>query len=428
MKKASFLGLLMVGVLVLGIAPTVAAGAYDELLPDAVKGKTFVPSIKLRWEYDDNIYTTTAAEEANFGVDPEESWKFYIEPKIDVHWLTTASYFGVSYQFSFIWYENREDDSDLAHDVNLDVRHSFSPSVEVILQDIFRSTEEPQVAEDIVTAGGIRTIPLQRNGDYDYNRLTAGLNLKTGSRLWWNWSYTNLWVDFDEPEVVADAMGVRPGASYYFDRMSHIGAVKAQYLATPQSKVNLGVIFTDTEYDSAALMKDSISWIVYGGLDQNLTKTCVGSVLVGWENRDYDDIDLTNDSPFVDLSLASALGKRGNGRIGYRFAMDETDQASYAFEELHTLYAGLNAYLAAWTSLHFNTSYEMGSYDSGDVVGGRASGDRDEDVWLLALVLRQHVTKDIYVEAGYRRTDVDSDFAGSDYDRNRYFVGVGGIF
>lgn len=428
MKKASFLGLLMVGVVVLGIAPTVCAGAYDELLPDAVKGKTFVPSIKLRWEYDDNIYTTTAAEEANFGVDPEESWKLYIEPKIDVHWLTTDSYLGLTYQFSFIWYENREDDSDLAHDANIDVRHSFSPSVEVILRDIFRSSEEPQVAEDIVTAGGIRTIPLQRNGDYDYNRVTAGLNLKTGSRIWWNWSYTNLWVDFDEPEVVVDAMGVRPGASYYFDRMAHIGAVKAQYLATPQSKVNLGVTFTDTEYDSEALMKDSMSWIVYGGLDQNLTKTCVGSLLVGWENRDYDDIDVTNDSPFVDISVASGIGKRGNGRVGYRFAMDETDQASYAFEEQHTLYAGLNAFLAPWTSLHFNTSYEMGSYDSGDAVAGRASGDRDEDVWLLGLVLRQHVTKDIYVEAGYRRTDVDSDFAGADYDRNRYFAGVGGIF
>jgi len=430
MKKASFLGLLVVGVLVLGIAPTVLAGAYDELLPDAVKGRTFVPSLKLRWEFDDNIYTTTAAQEANFGVEPEESWKLYVEPKIDIHWLTTASYFGLTYQYSFIWYADRpDDDTDMAHDVNADVRHSFSPSVEVILRDVFRSSEEPEVAEDIVTAGGIRTVSLQRNGDYLYNRVTAGLNLKTGNRLWWNWSYSNLWVDFDEPETVVDVTGVvRRGASYFLDRMAHIGAVKAQYLATPQSKINLGVTFTDTDYDSDALMKDSMSWIGFAGLDQNLAKSCVGSVVVGWENRDYDDIDLSQDSPFVDLSLASKLGKRGNGRVGYRFALDETDQAAYAFEELHTLYAGVNAFLANWTSLHVNTSYEIGSYDSKDVVAARAFGDRDENVWLLGIVLRQHVTKDIYVEGGYRRTDVDSDFLGSDYDRNRYFVGVGGIF
>ena len=31
-------------------------------------------------------------------------------------------------------------------------------------------------------------------------------------------------------------------------------------------------------------------------------------------------------------------------------------------------------------------------------------------------------------EAGYRLTNVDSDFPSSSYDRNRFFVGFGGIF
>jgi hypothetical protein len=436
MKKASFLVLLIAGVLLLGsahaasIRPAFLGGAYDELLPDAVKGKLFVPSIDLRWEYDDNIYTTTKAEKADFGVSEEESWKLYVEPKIDIHWLSATTYFGLSYQYSFIWYDNRpEDDTDMAHDALVDFRHHFSPSVEVVVRDLFRSSEEPEIAEDIVTAGGIRIIPLQRNGGFDYNQATVGLNLQTGRRLWWNWSYTNLYVNFDEPESVLDMTGtLRRGASYYYDRMAHSGAVKAQYLATPQCKVNAGVRFTDTDYDSDALLKDNQSWIAFVGVDHNLAKKCVGSVLVGWENRDYNDIDLTQDSPFVDLSLRSGFGKKSNATVGYRFALDETDQASYAFEELHTLYAGINAWLAAWTSLHVNTSYEMGSFDSGDIVAGRASGNRDQDVWLLGLVLRQHVNKDIYIEAGYRRTDVDSDFAGADYDRNRYFLGVGGIF
>jgi len=34
----------------------------------------------------------------------------------------------------------------------------------------------------------------------------------------------------------------------------------------------------------------------------------------------------------------------------------------------------------------------------------------------------------MYLEAGYRRTDVNSDYDGSTYDRNRYYLGFGGIF
>ncbi len=437
MKKIWLLFVLLaVGALVSGsgqgasLRPAVLGGAYDELLPEAVKGKTFVPSINLRWEYDDNIYTTTAGEKSALGVSEKESWKLYVEPKIDIHWLSATTYFGLSYQYSLIWYDDRAgDDTDMAHDALLDLRHHFTPSIEFILRDLFRSSEEPEAAEDVVTAGGIRTIPYQRNGDYIYNRATVSANLQTGNRLWWNWSYSNLMIDFDEAEWVLDpAMGMRRGASYYHDRMAHIGAVKAQYLATPESKVNVGVIYSDTQYDVEALMKDSASWIGYVGLDQNLTKTCVGSVMVGWENRDYNDLDVQKDAPYVDLSLASKIGKKGNGKIGYRYNLDETEQASFAFQQLHTLYAGLNAWLANWTSVHFNTSYEMGSFDAGDAVPGRAFGDRDEDVWLLGVVLRQHVHKDMYIEAGYRRTDVNSDFAGSDYGRNRYFIGFGGIF
>jgi hypothetical protein len=405
-------------------------GAYDELLPEAVKGKPFVPSFKIRWEFDDNIYTTTDGEKATYGVSDEESWKLYVEPKIDLHYLTATSYLGLSYQYSLIYYTDRSgDDTDMAHDVLADIRHRFSPILEVAVRDLFRSTEEPEIAEQIVSAGGIRTVPYQRNGDYLYNQLNLGVNLHTGPRILWNWSYTNLMIDFDEGELVMDAAGTpRPGASFYYDRMVNTGAVKGLYLATPQTQIGLGGSYSDIDYDSDALLKDAEAWVLYATVNQSLAKTVVGTLSAGYENRDFSDVAVSEDSPFVDLSVAMKVGKKGNAKVGYRYALNDTQYAGYGAQEGSTFYGSLNAWLADMTSMHVNTSYEMANLDASAGVPGRSTGDADEDVWLLGLVVRQQLTRDMYLEAGYRLTDVDSDFAGSTYDRNRYYIGFGGIF
>ncbi len=408
MKNISLVVVVLIAGALLGSAqaasfrPAILGGAYDELLPEAVKGKTFVPSIKVRWEYDDNVYAG------------EESWKIYAEPKIDIHWLSAVSYFGLSYQYSFIWYDDRPvDDTDMAHDLLFDVRHYFTPTIEVAVRDTFRFTQEPAIAEEL--GGAAREISYRTMGDYLYNQASVGVNVQTGRQFWWNWSYANLVVDYDEAD-----------ASESLDRMGNTGAVKLQYLATPQTKVNLGASYTDLSYDNAVSeWKDSDSWIGFVGVDQSLAKHCVGSILAGWENRDFSDD--SEDAPYIDASLSAGIGKKGNGRIGYRHSFAETLSPFYGAREVDAFYGGLNAWLANWTSVHFNTSYEMGDLERPITLGSKSV---DEDVWLLGIVLRQHVTQDMYVEAGYRRTNVDSDFMGglSDYERNRYYIGFGGIF
>jgi hypothetical protein len=430
MKKISLLALLLVAGLMVGSGPALG-GAYDDLLPDAVKGKPFVPSIKIRFEYDDNIYTTTDGEKAAYGVSEQSSWKFYIEPKIDLHYLTATTYLGLGYQFSWIYYEDRpEDDSDIAHDVLADVRHRFSPSIELAIRDAFRSSEEPEIAEQIVSAGGVRTIPYQRNGDYIINQLGIGLNVQTGRNLLWNFSYANLMVDFDEDEFVVDATGAaRPGASYYYDRMVNTGAIVAQYIVTPETQIDIGGRYSDIDYDSDALMKDADDTLVYVGLSQDLSRTVVGKILAGWQKRDVSDVGVDENAPYVDASVASKIGKKGNGKLGYRYSLGDTQYAVYGVQRGHTLYGALNAWLMADTSLHIHTSYEMANLDSDFAIPGRtAAVDRDDDIWLLGIVVRHYVHRDIYLEAGYRLTDVDSDLANSSYDRNRFYLGCGGIF
>jgi len=430
MKKTWLLvAFAVVGILMMGsgqaasIRPAILGGAYDELLPDAVKGKPFVPSIKVRWEYDDNIYTTTDLEKSK-GFSDEESGKLYVEPKLDLHWLTDTTYFGASYQYSLIWYENRaDDDTDMAHDALLDIRHRFSPGFEVAVRDLFRYREEPEIAEDIVTAGGTIHLPYQRNGDYYYNRASVAGNLQLSRQMWANLSYANLLIDYGEDTVKADGTH---GASYYYDRMVHTIAGKLQYLATPESKINLGLTYGDIDYDADSLSKDADAWTGYVGLDQSLTKNAVASISAGWDYRDYTDAGVSEDSPYVNVSLSSGLGKKGNGTVGYRYGLTETSHQQFGGEEAHTIYAGLNTWLATWTSVHFNTSYEMASFEA--MIPGRSTSQRDEDAWLLGVVLRQHVHRDMYLEAGYRRTDVNSDYDGSTYDRNRYYLGFGGIF
>lgn len=435
MKKTwSLVVFAVIGMLLVGsgeaasIRPAILGGAYDELLPDAVKGKPFVPSIKIRWEYDDNIYTTTELEKRRSGLEEEESWKLYLEPKIDLHWLTDTTYFGASYQYSLIWYENRADeDTDMAHDALLDIRHHFTPGFEIAFRDLFRYRDEPEIAEDIVVAGRPTPVALQRSGDYLYNQASIAGNLQLSRQLWANLSYSNLLIDYDEEEDVVRPDGtLGHGASYYYDRKVHTIGGKLQYLATPESKINLGVIYGDIDYDAEELNKDAQAWTGYVGLDQSLTKWSVASITAGWDYRDYTEADVSGDAPYVDVSLASRMGKKGNGKIGYRYGLSETSYREFGGEEAHTLYAGINAWLATWTSVHINTSYEMADFEG--MIPGQSASAGDEDAWLLGVVLRQHVHKDMYLEAGYRRTDIDSDYDSSTYERNRYYIGFGGIF
>jgi hypothetical protein len=205
--------------------------------------------------------------------------------------------------------------------------------------------------------------------------------------------------------------------------------VKAQYLATPETKVDLGFRYSSVDYDTDALLKDADDMTLYAGVTQDLSRTAAGTILAGWERRDISDAGVDENIPYVDASLGAKVGKKGNGRIGYRYGFGDTQYAAYGVQRSHTIYGALNAWLAAWTSVHIHTSYEMANLDTKYAIPGRAPAtDSEDNVWLLGIVLRQYVHNDMYLEAGYRLTDVDSDFPSSTYDRNRFFIGFGGIF
>jgi hypothetical protein len=410
-------------------SPVVLGGAYDELLPNLVKGRPFVFSGKARWEYDDNIY----AEENN----EVASWVLSIEPKVDYRKLTEASLLQLSYQFSYRWFENRpEDNEDLSHDVGVILNHMFSESFELRLRDNYRRREDQVALEDQITQAetGIQpTIERQRrdlNETYNRNDFEASGVYKLSERFNIIGSYTNLWIDYEDETL-----------SINTDRVENGLGARLEYIWKPQTSFSLGYLFSDIDYDNETNKVDSTTDTIYGGVNHTFSPSLSGNVNVGWQDRTYDPYTSTDEagneiviedknetSPYVDLSISSMISEMLVSSVGYRYSITETDQSMFLSQQMQTFYLSLTNKFSERFSVRFNGIMTFGDFNVDVARMPNAPENMSEDAVQFALVFRYQIKQGWFAETGWRYTDVDSDFPGNTYERNRTFVGINAIF
>ncbi len=407
------------------VSGPVLGGAYDELLPILVRGRTFVPSFKFRFEYDTNIFT----EET----DPVKMWKLVIEPKFDIHILRELSYYGFSYQYSLQVYEDRDPDTDQSHDFTLTLNQKVSERVEIRVRDRYRNMQEPELVEATVEEGlaDERLVTRRLRNDRDYNVFSPTLTLRVSPKINASGTYEHIWVDYDDVDV-----------SLTGDRIGQSAAATANYVLSPQTYLTLYYRYQDIDYDSDEIKVDSTSSIVSVGATRQFTPTVSGTLRAGAEWREFADFTRTADdgsdelvsgqtqtAPYIDASVRAPLSDTLSTQVGYSYRIEETTEAAFLSQELQSVYFGISQSFTDRFSAVFNATLDFGKHKLDEArYPDRTQSDFDEQTILFALVFRYRIKPNWHVEVGWRFSDVDSDFPGASYRRHRTFAGISAIF
>ena len=162
---------------------------------------------------------------------------------------------------------------------------------------------------------------------------------------------------------------------------------------------------------------------------------------LGHESRTFDTEEVENDhqrSPFVSGSLGVGLSRAARAELGYRYRITETEQALFASSETGTYNALFHYAFSDRTRADFAIVYGHAVFDVDQLRLRDERGNPldttdiqtnfEEDTLQYSITFRARVTEAISAEIGWRYTDIDSDFPGTSFTRNRYFAGIYGIF
>lgn len=174
--------------------------------------------------------------------------------------------------------------------------------------------------------------------------------------------------------------------------------------------------------DYRYIMRDSTTHYLLGGLDHSFTPRFQGSIRAGVEFRDYDEGE-NRTEPYVETTVTYASGKRSSVSWTNRYGLEEPDFPQVPSRK--TFRTGLQIKQELISRL----SGQLGFFYQHDDNQGVTSSaftfpSFAEDSFDIGISARYTVTHYIAVQAGYEHTEVLSDIALREYNRNRVYGGV----
>ena len=409
-----------------GLAAVGAAGLhaqnYGDLTPEQAS-KRWSVSAAVRGFYDDN-YTTRPSGDLK-----RDSFGLEISPSFSVNLPQETSYFGLSYNYSALFYEDRDDDRwDQSHDVRLIFDHRFSERYRVNLRDQFVYSVEPT----LLAQQGTVAVPLRSDAEGLHNHALLTFDAELTRQWALRISYGNDYYDYQDSG---------PGSySALLDRDEHAIRVDPRYVLAPDTTLFAGYQFGYADYLSDEFItvgglrgsdRDSRSHAFYVGADHQFTSTLRVEGRAGAKFREYPNLDEDQLAPFVDIVGTYNYLPGSNLRVGVKYDNNATDVAVASGsdpndvtldQDTATLYVSVNHRITALLTAGLLTQFQHSVYN-----GGPTDGDVD-DYLTMALNVAYKVHKNWSVEASYHLDNLWSDIDGREFTRNRVFAGVRGTY
>jgi len=371
----------------------IAVAAEDA---DAVNhARDFQVRLRLRAEYDDNIY------ERN---DAQDSFKFIVEPEAIYNATLSRGFLTLRYRPSFVYWTDRDgNDSDLHHELSLDVSHDATPRLTLALKEAFLYAEQPELMD--------RGVVISEKDSYIYNRLNgdASYRVSDTSRFDLGARHTLLRYEQDDVAKLEDYDIVALGGTYR--------------RASGADTTWLGELrYESISYDGPDRGSDSI----YGGagVEQSFTKDLLGTIRGGAQGKTF-TADAIDDqvSPYVDGSLTYLPSPRTRLTAGGGYSMFEADVFPYASQDRLLAYLSASHDLTARVSLFGSVSYQVSDYSADQSIDNELQSiDGTENIVQFSGRASYKVNRSNWIEASYQYLNLDSDLR-SDFDRSRVSVG-----
>jgi hypothetical protein len=418
----------------MGLIAAGAASLQAAYAPDAstmTASKVWSVSGTLRGFYDDNYITSS---------DAKSSAGFEVSPQFGLNMALQQTELGVRYTYGMYYYFDRNSDPiDQTHQFDLWVDHAFSERWQARLQDSFVVGQEPELVDP---DGAVR----RTEGNNFRN--TASLSLNTiWTRLFsTQLGYRNTFLNYEEsgatePDILADPVGGATLAGL-LNRMEHSISLDLQWGVAPNTMVFLGGAFSWVDYTGDEPIapdfinggflhsdsRNSRSYFGYVGVERSMLANLSfnGRIGVQYTDNYNDPTGTTSLNPYADLSLIYTYLPGCYAQFGFSQTQTATDQLGYDASNGHytlnsdssTLYASLNHKL---TPKLMSTA--IGRYQH-SVYNGGTLDNRANDYLNFGLNLSYSFNPHWSAEAGYNFDTNQSDAAGTDYTRNRIYLGV----
>lgn len=407
-----------------GLAAVGAAGLhaqnYGDLTPDQAS-KRWSVSAAVRGFYDDN-YTTRPS-----GSQKRDSFGFEISPSASINMPMETSYFGLSYLYSALYFEDRDDDKwDQTHDVRLTFDHRFTERYRFNFRDQFVYSQEPTVLDQ----QGTVTAPLRADAEGLHNRALLTFDAELTRQWTARVSYGNNYYDYRDSG---------PGSySALLDRDEHEIRLDPRYIISPSTVAFAGYQFGYADYLSDEFIgpgitgddRDARSHTFYVGGEHQFSSTLSVEGRAGVKFRDYYKLDEDHTAPFVDITGTYTYLPGSYVKGGVKHDNNATDVAISGSspgditldQDTTTFYLSVNHRITALMTAGLLAQYQHSVYN-----GGPTDGDSDDYV-TMAVNLAYKVHKNWTVEAIYYLDNLSSDVDGREFNRNRFFAGVRGTY
>ena len=406
-----------------GLAAVGAAGLhaqnFGDLTPEQAS-KRWSVSAAVRGFYDDN-YTTRPS-----GPQKRDSFGFEFSPSALVNLPLETSYFGLSYIYSLLYFEDRDSDEfDQSHDVRLTFDHRFTERYRVNLRDQFVYSIEPT----LLSQQGTVTAPLRADAEGLHNRALLTFDAELTRQWALRFSYANDYYDYQDS---GDG-----SYSALLDRDEHAIRLDPRYILSPNTTAFAGYQFGFSDYLSSEFLepsgmglrgedRTSLSHAFYVGAEHAFTSQLSVEGRAGAKYRDYTELGQDDLGPYVDVTGNYTYLPGSYIKLGIKYDNNATDVAAVGTDpndvtldqDTTTGYVSVSHRITALMTAGLLAQYQHSVYN-----GGPTDGDSD-DYLTLALNVAYKLHKNWSVEASYYLDNLWSDINGRDFNRNRLFAGA----
>lgn len=419
---------------------TMPAGSQQATKPWSI-------SATLRGFYDDNYSTSPKDVE-------RDSFGFEISPSASVNLIRDQTSFGLSYVYSYRWYEDRDSldlpADDQSHQVNARLSHAFTPRYKLDLSDSFAIAQEPELLDN---GSPISASFLRSDGDNLRNLADVSFSAGFTDNLTGVLGYANEYFDYDEEGPNS--------RSAFLDRVEHRVSLNLRQVVLPKTVAVAGYQYEIVDYNASDNgspivfptpfgvgayspdERDSYSHYFFLGVDQGITPTLNASLRIGAQYTKYDNLNVVrlldpnveDDqwSPYVDANATWLYMPGSYAQLGVRHQRSQTDVGFVGTSpnldaESTSVYGSVNhrfgSFVASVIAQYQHSTYESGFND-----------DTADDYFLAGVNLTYEFNRFIAAELGYNFDRLDSDLSAINngtwnrsFTRNRVYIGIRGTY